>query len=531
MKKTLLLLLLFIATFSTQAQFVGKGRYLSPTFSKVDVSGLTVYGSNFTVLPLLAGGKNTARQPLVCKIYTPNGDANTKRPVVIYLHTGNFLPQSITRSPSGTLDDSTAVEICTRLAQMGYVAISADYRIGWNPGDSTAERRTNQLINAAYRGLHDVKNCVRYVKANNVALGIDSTKITVWGQGTGGYLSMAAASLDNYTEILFTKFPVNKFILSNGNPMVIWKLPANHPQLPNWVINGDVEGKELGRVPLGIVGPPPGGDTLNSPNLTANTSNFQFCVNMGGALGDASWLDKNTPPMISFQAPYDPFAPYKSAVLSVPVGPGVSLPVVEVQGSYSTQLYIDDSTKVNDIFDRITPAFDPYKSMLTSRIGKSIRGLFPVLGDTITDSSPWDFWAPTNPNNAVGLSTNPRMSPAKARSYIDSMMIFFAPRACVALNLPCASLVTGSEDLLNPNSYNVNVYPNPTPGDFIIEAEVTKSIKNIELFDITGKSVRLIRNINSNQFKLNRGNLSNGVYFAKVQFEEGIITKKIMIED
>jgi acetyl esterase/lipase len=534
MKKFLLLFLFITASFTMHAQFPGKGRYLAPIFTKVDVSNLTVYGANYTVLGLLGGGKNTIKQPLVCKVYTPNGDATTNRPVVIYLHTGNFLPQSVTRSPSGTIDDSTAVEICTRLARMGYVAISADYRIGWNPADSTAERRTNLLINAAYRGLHDVKNCVRYVKANNATLGIDTTKIAVWGQGTGGYIAMAAASLDNYNEILLTKYPVGKFILSNGNAMVIYKFPVGHP-LAGWVVNGDVEGKELGRVPnIGVPTVPPAGDTLNLPNLPANTSNFQFCVNMGGALGDMSWLDKNTPPMISFQAPYDPFAPYKSAVLSVPIAPGVSLPVVEVQGAYSTQQYIDDSTKVNDIFDKILPAYDPYKALLTARIGKSIRGLFPVLGDANTDSSPWDFWSTdtlVNKYGPNGLATNPKMSATKARSYIDSMFIFYAPRACVALKLPCASAVTSAEDLIQDASVKLNIYPNPTNGDINFESDTYNPIKNIELFDIAGKSVRLVKNINLSNIKLTRNGLSKGVYIAKVQFAGGILSKKIMIED
>jgi Secretion system C-terminal sorting domain/Carboxylesterase family len=531
MKKFLLLFLFFAATFTLQAQFPGKGRYLAPIFPKVDVSNFTVYGFNYTVLGILAGGSNTIKQPLACKIYTPNGDATINRPVVIYLHTGNFLPQIRTMSPSGTVDDSTAVEICTRLAKMGYVAISADYRIGWNPIDSTAPRRTSSLINAAYRGLHDVKTCVRYLKANSATLGIDSTKIAVWGQGTGGYIAMAAASLDNYAKIVNTKYPADKFKV-NGVPMVTWKLPSNHPTLPNFVVNGDVEAKELGRVPdFGVVTKPPAGDTLNLPNWVANTSNFQFCVNMGGALGDLTWLDKNTPPMISFHAPYDQNAPYKSAVLSVPVGAGVSLPVVEVQGGYSTQEYIDDSTKVNNIFDKILPAYDPYKAMLATRIGKPIRGLFPILGDTISDSSPWDFWASTNTYNVQGLASNPRMSANKARLYIDSIMTFYAPRACVALKLPCASAVTSAEDLIQDASVKLNVYPNPTSGDINFESDTYNPIKNIELFDIAGKSVISVKNINFSTFRMNRNGLSKGVYIAKVQFAGGILSKKIMIED
>ena len=77
-------------------------------------------------------------------------------------------------------------------------------------------------------------------------------------------------------------------------------------------------------------------DTLCFPNHVNHTSDFAMCVNMGGALGDLSWLDAKTPPIVSIQCPYDPFAPYDDAVLNVPI-PGGQLPVVRVQGSLAVQ--------------------------------------------------------------------------------------------------------------------------------------------------------------------------------------------------
>lgn len=45
---------------------------------------------------------------------------------------------------------------------------------------------------------------------NNDPYGIDSDKIVVWGQGTGGYIPLAAAYLDRYQEIVLDKFIIRK---------------------------------------------------------------------------------------------------------------------------------------------------------------------------------------------------------------------------------------------------------------------------------------------------------------------------------
>ena len=38
------------------------------------------------------------------------------------------------------------------------------------------------------------------------------------------------------------------------------------------------------------------------------SSDFDFQMNMGGAMGDLNWLDEGDMPMVSFHAPHDQFA-------------------------------------------------------------------------------------------------------------------------------------------------------------------------------------------------------------------------------
>lgn len=442
MKKNLLFFLVFFASIMT----LNAQRYLTPQFKDVSRT-TTIYGFNYTVLAVPVVG-HTVKQPLVADVYQPNGDTETARPLALYFHSGNFLPNPQNGNTNGLRDDSTAIEVCTRLAKMGYVTASVDYRLGWNPLASTQEARINGLINAAYRGLQDARTAIRYFKQNAATFKVDTNKIMLIGQGTGGYITLGTASMDKYIKVVTTTAPANKFIGSTGQPMVIQQLPPNHPQLPNFVINGDPEAKLLGRIPPGTVGPPPGGDTLCLPNWTNHTSKFHFQVNLGGALGDISWMDSNTPPMISFQTPTDPYAPYKSSILYVPVPPN-PLPVVEVQGAFEIQKKAKE-LGINKSFTdcKFKAKYDPYGATVSSR-NSGYEGLVPIYVQNRLDSGPWDFWdikkydSIPHPNPAAGglsihkvaLASVPDASPSKARRYLDSIVGYFAPRAYVSMKL------------------------------------------------------------------------------------------------
>lgn len=149
-------------------------------------------------------------------VYQPDQalDTETARPVLLYLHTGNALPPPLNGSPNGRRTDSTAVEVCKRMARRGYVAVSMSYRLGWNPLAATEQERRGQLLNALYRALHDVRQCVRSLKADAAdgnPLAIDPDKIVVLGEGTGGYIALANATLDESAELFIEKFRPNPF--------------------------------------------------------------------------------------------------------------------------------------------------------------------------------------------------------------------------------------------------------------------------------------------------------------------------------
>jgi hypothetical protein len=430
MKKifTLLAIALMVVSVDTQAQ-----RYLEEVFTDVTVTSGVQYGTNATVLfyPVLG---EAVPQALIMDVYEPTGDTEASRPLVLYFHTGNFLPHPQNGSPSGLRTDSTTVEMCSRLARMGYVVASCDYRLGWNPTAPTQEERVNTLINAAYRGVQDARTAARFFRMTEDAegnpYGIDPNRFVVWGQGTGGYISLAAATLDAYSDILLPKF-----IGENLLPMVIEQ------------VNGDIYGTSYGVNPLD-------NDTLCYINHPGYSSDFQACVNMGGALGDISWLDAGDGPFISFQAPTDPFAPYVEGTLIVP---GFNLLVVDVNGSYSVQQTC--ATLGNNSSFANAGLSDPF-TMAADMNNDGYEGLYPMVrpAGAEADSAPWEWWdSATNPNNANGLLTNPDMSAEKGRTFCDSIQFYAAPRLACALNLPenpCATEAPGNDECVDAIDLN-----------------------------------------------------------------------------
>jgi Secretion system C-terminal sorting domain len=543
MKKHFLLILavMMMASATINAQNV---RYIDSVFTSVRVDSNVVYATNYTILNIiLQQTTRTTRQALTANIHRPPAtDTETKRPLVIAFHTGNFLPQALTQSANGRKEDSVVSTICRQFAHRGYVAASATYRIGWNPTDPNQDNRSSLLINASYKGLQDARTAVRFFKKNATLYGIDTTKIMLLGVGTGGYVVLGAAALNDYNQILTSKFPANKFINSaTGFPMVVERLPP-----PGGYVAGDIEGKQLGKVPQGTV--PPVGDTLNLPNHVENTSDFAMCVNLGGAVGDLTWIDgfraatatvparAATVPTLTFHVPYDQFAPYTTLTLRVATGPGTSLPVIEVQGGLLVQRRMD-SLGLNNVFKKpLLAKYDPYGSLWATRAkafdgsNATSIGLFPMLGDTISDSSPWEYVGAGAPFAANILTGAPRSSRARALRYIDTIMRVVLPRACIALKLPCAGTVTSTEELLQSSTTKLTTSPNPARTAITFESEAMNPMQAIQLFDMAGRQVMQVK-VNSHNYTLSRNGLPSGMYVAKVKFEGGILTKKVVFEE
>jgi len=80
---------------------------------------------------------------------------------------------------------------------------------------------------------------------------------------------------------------------------------------------------------------------------------------------------------------------------------------------------------------------------------------------------------------------------------------------------------------VNDNILNtkVSVYPNPTNGLLQINIPAGYQLKQISVYDITGKQVKYS---NSDSNTLDIGNLSEGFYLLKISTDKGLVTKKVL---
>lgn len=267
--KKLLLALALISSINAQAQCDGN-RYLNYIFNDVQVTSDVEYGQNVKY--------DGVSQTLLCDIYEPVGDNVSNRPAVIVAHGGFFL--------SGSKTGADVVPICERLAKMGYVAISIEYRLGINITANLA----GPMTEAVMRGVQDGKAAVRFLRKTAAVDGnpynIDANEIYIAGSSAGGYIALHMAYLDDMAEL--------PAFVNTSNPGLA----------------GELEGES------------------GNPGYS---SNVKAIVNICGAIGDTAWIHAGDEPALLFHGTDDQTVPYGSAMQ---FAFGIA-PVLEVDGSSS----------------------------------------------------------------------------------------------------------------------------------------------------------------------------------------------------
>ena len=509
MKNFFTLALCALGVLSMQAQ----ERYLDEVFESVVVTTDVVYATNVSVLPAL-GGQPPMALPQLMDVYEPEGDTETNRPLILVFHTGNFLPRYMNGSALGGRTDSSVVELCNRFARMGYVTASVDYRLGWNPLAGTQVERTYQLINAAYRGVQDARTAVRYFRMNAAEMGnefgIDTEKVAYFGDGTGGYVSLASASIADYNDI---------FVDASGAPIEsLWYDPGNGSSIPMVIesINGDPEAKFDGYTPDSL--------QLCIGHYPDFNSDIQFQMNMGGALGSQEWLDSGDPAMVSFHCPHDPFAPYTSGIVVVPT---TGEPVIEATGAYNVHLAINAFDDPNNNASFQSQNLSDALSLQALEINDGMDGLYPVLNNYVDgaptepyDSSPWQWWdvATTqavdsaNSSNiaATQLGLNPTMGVEEAMAWLDIIQGYTAPRMAYALGLVETSSIAESAAEEN----GLWAYPNPASDQ--LQIELNAPGQQLALFSLDGRRVYNQSLQGATRIVLEVAGLSAGTYILSV---------------
>ena len=133
------------------------GRYASDVFSDFNLTSDIEFGQNAT----WTGGQYTLKMDF----YEPEGDTETERPLLIWVHGGSFM--------FGDKTDYDVVQFSERFAKKGFVCASINYRLGIFPLDSA------NAVKAVVRATQDLRAAIRFFhkdKQEGNAYKIDTSK-------------------------------------------------------------------------------------------------------------------------------------------------------------------------------------------------------------------------------------------------------------------------------------------------------------------------------------------------------------------
>lgn len=453
-------------------------RFLTEVFPTVNITMNDSFGGNYSVL---TGTPKMSK--LSMDVYQPSGDVATKRPLIILLHAGSYLPKGTNQLPFGDKSDSTIIELCNRFAKRGWVAVSMNYRLGWNPLASTQEAKAKGIIQAVYRSMQDAKACIRFFKkdaAGSNVYKVDTTQIVLGGDNSGGYTVLAAAALNKVPELSYPKF------LDGANQPFVSQAA--------W---GDFDGNN------GLY------SYYSNPG---HSSNFQMVLNLGGAMGDTLWQEVGEIPMVAFHGVADPLTPYGTGIVTVA---STGDPIIEVSGSGDFSKTADRLGNQAPMAGTYTDAYSVKAATLTS-----VKGLYPFYG-AANGFEPWAWYNKNDPFIANGNTINPLNSKARASLYMDTIMGFFSPRAVAALGL---DITTGIQE----KDVKALVSISPVPAVDGINISSSLPVNKVQMFDIVGKVILNRENLNDTNVRIDRAQLPAGLYFVSLQIGKEQVVRKVI---
>lgn len=424
MKKLYLLGLSLAFLGSVDAQDCSNGRYETEMFTDVDKTLDVQYGQNIN--------HDGTDQELFLDVYEPSADTDENRPLIILIHGGSFM--------SGSKDGDDVTALADMYAKKGYVTSSISYRLGIPipPTESLASE-------AVMRATQDAKAAVRFFKKSvaddNNPYGIDTTNIYLVGSSAGGFVALHLAYLDDPSEI------------------------PSYIDMSDPSLDGGIEG---------------------ASGNPGHTSDVKAIVSLAGAIGDTTWMDGNTTPVLSLHGDQDETVPFGSEMLSMLI-----FDIMEVDGSESVHAKAEN---------------------------EGIKNCFKA-----------EYGAGHVPHTAGG-------------AYLDTAEMYITPfllsevcgteEYCIcntpADPVPCHSIDGTTGIQLEEMNDLLMMYPNPAQNELAISLEGL-AMNTISIYDVNGKFV-LDQQINGSHANLNVSKLKQGVYFVKVETTKGLLTKKLIIE-
>jgi acetyl esterase/lipase len=160
-------------------------------------------------------------------LYTPAGDTNKNRPVIMWIHGGGF-------RPGNDKSQGYIVRMAREFALRGYVCLSINYRVRNNPKEDI-EGTVNDAVSDAMIGLE-------WIRKNSEKYGISKEKIIVGGGSAGGMVAVNLCYKDESRSVKWDKKGILALVDLWGSPdqsRMFAKVDPDDP--PTIIIHGTAD--------------------------------------------------------------------------------------------------------------------------------------------------------------------------------------------------------------------------------------------------------------------------------------------------
>lgn len=529
-------------------------RYQQEIFSNVTVTSNIVFGSNTNV----SGATTTLKMD----IYEPMGDTVTNRPVLIMAHGGSFV--------GGTKTDADVVAICQSFAKRGYVCCSYEYRLSAFPNVPSNQA---QATDAVFRAVQDGKAAVRFMRLDAASTNIykiDSTQIFLGGSSAGAFVALHLAYLDKPSELPSS---VDTMVLggmegNSGNPGHSSKVKAIVNLCgalgdKTWIEQNDIplcsmHGTQDQTVPydhamlymLGLI-----------PIMQVDGSSIihPYALSMGVDSWYYQWEGADHVPYLSSQLYMDTTIAFVSDFLYHHLNSYVSVidtiaytstiacnaagtGTIDLTVTATGDTYLWNNGATSEDLTNLNPG--SYNVTVTDATGCTTSLVTPVeisfttppfVAFTITNAS-----AVGGTDGAIILSTLNGQQPftflwsngattqdvsnIPAGNYSATVT---DANGCTGTAQGTVSEPTGVSEIL---ANGISIYPNPTLDYLVINFNSSLQQSIVQLFDLYGKLIHEYKNISEEKLKIEKGDLSSGTYFLRINNSENSVAAKIIFQ-
>ncbi len=240
-------------------------------------------------------------RPLLLDLYQPAPGPGL-RSAIVYLHGGGWAVG--TRRRFGRALAAWSPSALDLVAQAGFVVATVDYRLS---GEAQFPSQ-----------LHDVKAAIRWLRGNAARLGVDPTRVMVWGESAGGHLAVLAGLTGEQADLEGT---VGEFVGESSAVcgVIDWYGPMNLLSLSSQ------------HLPDSDKRP----DDANSWESTMVGAPLQQAPDLARAASPISYVHLGAPPIHIHHGTVDTFVPFAQSTEFVEAlrAAGGSVELVTVEGA------------------------------------------------------------------------------------------------------------------------------------------------------------------------------------------------------